>query len=107
MARDLGVADHARAELAADDAEMAKLLAARQLARRVEQREPRRCPASTRRAVDLAVGEHGDVPLDVRAFSLPEDHAVDVAQLRLERMDELVPALELALQLAAARDQPR
>ena len=41
------------------------------------------------------------------ALALPEDDAVDVPQLGLERMDELVLRLELALELAAALDQPR
>ena len=63
-----------------------------ELAARVEQRKPRGRAAAARRAVDLAVGEDGDVALRVRALALPEDHAVDVAQLGLERMDDLVLA---------------
>ena len=84
-------------------------LAAWQPTGAVEQREPRRGAAAARRAVDLAVREDGDVPLGERilALLLPEDHAVDVAKLRLERVDDVVPRLDLALELAAELDQAR
>ena len=82
-----------------------------QLALRVEQRQPRRRRAPARRAVDLAVREDGHVALDepacVAALRLPEHDAVDVAQLRLVRMDDLVLGLERALQLAAQLDERR
>ena len=73
-------------------------LAARQPALCVEQREPRGGARAARRAVDLAVGEHRHVPLRERllALLLPEDHAVDVAELGLERVDDLVRSLERA-----------
>ena len=67
-AADLRLADDAAAELAADDAQVAKLLAAREPAA-VEEREPRRRAAAARRAVDLAVGEDGDIALRVAAPS--------------------------------------
>ena len=41
------------------------------------------------------------------ALLLPEDHAVDVAELRLERMDDVLPRLDLALELAPELDEPR
>ena len=106
-ARDLGVADDAAAELGVDDAAVAKLVAARKPTRAVEEREPRRRSAAARRAVDLAVREHRDVALGQRALALllPEDHAVDVAKLRLERVDDVLPRLELALELAAELDR--
>src|SRR6185312_14862649 len=78
--------------------------------RGVEQCEARRGPAATGRAVDLSVGEDGDVALRLRppvAFVLPEDDAVDVAQFRLERVDDLVRRLKVALDLPAELDQPR
>ena len=73
---------------------MAELLPARELTRRVEQREARRRAAPARRAIDLAVGEHRDVALNVLALALPEDHAVDVSELGLDGVDELVLTLE-------------
>ena len=75
----------------------------------VEQREPRRGAAAARRAVHLAVGEHRDVPLCERplALVLPEDDPVHVAQLGLERMDDVVLGFERALELPAELDQPR
>src|SRR5262249_10607679 len=103
---DLRVADDARAELAADDAQVAQLLAARELAGRVEEREARGRSAAARGAVDLAVRENGHVALDVRALALPEDDAVDVAKIRLAWMHEVVRGLEVGLQFAAALDQP-
>src|SRR3954454_12650242 len=106
-ARDIRRADDARAELCADDAEVSQLRAAWQVTRRVEQREARRRGAAAGRAVDLAVGEDRDVALHVLALALPEDDAVDVAQLRLERMDDLVARFELVLELAAPFDQAR
>ena len=66
-------------------------------------------PGAARRAVDLAVGEDRDVPLRERlvALVLPEDDAVDAAQLRLERMDDVVLGLDRRLDRAAELDQPR
>ena len=95
---DVGVADHPRAELRPDDAAVAELGSAGKAAGAVEEREPRRGSAAARRAVDLAVGEHGDVALreGILSLLLPEDDAVDVAQLGLERVDELVLGLERA-----------
>ena len=58
--------DHAAGELAADDAQVAERLADREPALVVEQRQPRRRAAAARRAVDLAVGEDGDVALRER-----------------------------------------
>ena len=89
---------------------MRQLLAALELPAGIEKREAGRRPASTGRAVDLAVGEDGDVPLTERRAlvdPLEEDDAVDVAELRLERMDELLPGLELTFDLAAELDQTR
>ena len=65
--------------------------------------------APARRAVDLAVREHGHVALGQRtpAFLLPEGDAVHVAELGLERMDDLVLGLERALDLAAELDESR
>src|SRR5215210_1179537 len=73
----------------------------------MEDREPRRRPAAAGRAVDLAVGEHGHVPLHERVAALvgEEDDAVDVAKLRLVRMDDLVPVLHGALDLPTELDQ--
>ena len=84
-----------------------ELLAARQTAGAVEQREPRGRAAAARRAIDLAVREDGDVALGQRvlALLLPEDHAVDVAKLRLERVDDVLPRLDLALQLTPELDR--
>ena len=82
----LGPVDDPRAELRADDAEVAEL-------GHVEQRHPRRRRAAAGRAVDLAVREHRDVALHGRRavlLVLPEDDAVDAAELRLQRMDDLV-----------------
>ena len=88
---------------------MAQLGPARQLPAGVEQGEPGRGARAARRAVDLAVGEHGHVALGQRllALLLPEDDAVHVPQLRLERVHDLVLRLESALDLTAERDQPR
>ena len=89
---------------------MRQLLAALELPARIEKGEACRRPASAGRAVDLAVGEDGDVPLAERRAlvdPLEEDDAVDVAELRLERMDELLPGLELTFDLAAELDQAR
>src|SRR5215471_4325874 len=61
----LVLVDHPAAELAADDADVSELLAARKLAACVEERETRRRAAPAGRAVDLAVGEDGDVALRV------------------------------------------
>ena len=96
-------------ELRVDDAAMTKLLAAGQATRTVEQREPSRRSAAARRAVDLAVREHRDVALSQRALTLllPEDHAVDVPELRLEWVDDVLPGFDLALELAAELDQAR
>ena len=81
----------------------------RQLLRGIEQGKSGRRSRAARRAVDLAVGEDGHVPLGQRvgALVLPEDDAVDIPQLRLDRVHDLVPILEHALQLAAELDQPR
>ena len=87
--RDLRAVHDPRAELGADDAQVPQLRAARELARPIEQREPRGRAAAARRAVDLAVREHGHVALHERravVHVLPEDHAVDVPELRLERV---------------------
>jgi len=43
----------------------------------------------------------------VVAFVLPEDHAVDVAELRLERVNDLLLCLAPALDRAPELDQPR
>ena len=61
------------------------------------------------RAVDLAVGENRDVPLRQGRVGLvlPEDDAVDAAQLGLEWMDDLVLGLDRRLDRAAERDQAR
>ena len=104
---DLRVADDAAGELAADDAEVPQLLPARKLTGRVEQREAGRRAAAARRPVDLPVREDGHVALDVRAFALPEDHAVDVAQLRLDGVDDVVRDFDRGLELAPAGDQAR
>jgi hypothetical protein len=87
--------DDAAAELGADDREVRSGASRRQLARRVEEREPRRRPAPH--------GERSTSPsantVTLRCASgrrprLPEDDAVDVAQLRLARVDDLVARLE-------------
>src|SRR5215208_1449760 len=106
-AGDLGVADDATTELAADAAEVSQLVAARQLSGGVEQRQPCRRAAAARRAVDLPVREDRDVALNIVALALPEDDAVHVAQLGLERVDDLVVRFKLVLELAPALDQPR
>src|SRR5581483_12017190 len=109
-AGDLGLADDACPELAADDAAMDELVAGPEPSLGREQREPCRGAAAARRAVDLAVGEDGHVALHerrARALLLPEDHAVDVAQLGLDRVDDLSLRLELALDPAAELDQAR
>ena len=89
--------------------EVAELGSARQAALRVEQREPGGRPRAARRAVDLAVGEHRHVALRERpvALVLPEDHAVDVPELGLERVDDVVRGLDRGLELAPERDQAR
>ena len=108
-ARDLGVADDARAELGVDDAEV---------------RAPRRAEAARLRSrsasradVPLPHGERSTSPsantVTLRCVNglssscLPEDDAVDVAQLGLERMDDVLPRLELALELPPELDEPR
>ena len=85
-ARDLGVADDPGAELGADDALVEELGPARELARALEEREAGGGSAPARRAVDLAVGEHGHVALAqgrAEVDPLPEDDPVDVPQLVL------------------------
>src|SRR5581483_2705129 len=101
--------DDPAGELAADDAQVAERLAGAEPPLVVEQGEPRRGAAAARRAIDLAVGEDGDVPLGERlvALLLPEDDPVEVAQLGLPRMDDLVVASEVRLDRAAELDQPR
>ena len=108
-ARDVGVADDPARELGADDGEVAELGSARQVALRVEQRESGGRPRAARRAVDLAVGEHRHVPLRERPVSLvlPEDHAVHVPELGLERVDDVVRGLDRGLELAPECDQAR
>ena len=71
--------------------------------------EPRGGAAAARGAVDLAVGKHGDVALRQRIVPLvlPEDHAVHVAQLGLEGVDDVVLRLDVRLELTPQRDQPR
>src|SRR5918996_2950758 len=99
-AGDLGVPDDPGAELRPDHALVDELLAAREFAGALEKREARGGAAPARRAVDLAVGEDGDVPLPHRrpeAHALPEDHAVHVAELGLERVDEGALRLETGL----------
>ena len=98
-AGDLGIPDDAGAELGARDALVDELLAARKLAGALEEREPGGGTASARRAVDLAVGEDGDVPLPqgrAHVDPLPEDDAVHVAELRLDRVDERTARLQPA-----------
>ncbi len=63
----LDLFDDARPELGADDAPVEELAARFELAARVEEGEARRRAAPAGRAVDLAVGEDGDVPLSERA----------------------------------------
>ena len=107
--RDLRLADDATAELGVDDAQVPKLLAAWEPSRAIEDREARRRAAAARRAVDLAVREDRDVALRQRVvtFLLPEDHAVHVAQLGLERVDDVLPLLDRPLELTPELDQPR
>src|SRR5918993_949865 len=64
-------------------------------------------PAAARGAIDLAVGEDGHVALRVPSFVLPEDDAVDVAELGLQRVHELVRVLQVMLDRAAELDQAR
>src|SRR5436190_7554351 len=91
-----GFLDHPAGELAADDAAVEERLVRRDAPFAVQQREPRGSAAPARGAVDLPVGENGDVPLGERilALVLPEDDAVDAAKLRLARVDDLVLLLE-------------
>ena len=79
------------------------------MALRVEQREPGGRPRAARRAVDLAVGEHRHVPLRERPvfLVLPEDHAVHVPKLGLERVDDVVLGLDRGLELPPECDQAR
>src|SRR5215210_3546432 len=106
-AADIDVAEDAASKLIADDAEVPQRVAARQLARGVAKREPRRRSTPARRAVDLAVGEDGHVALHVRLLALEEDDAVEIAQLGFERVNDVVLRLELRLQLATQLDQAR
>ena len=104
-ARHVHLLDHPARELGADDAAVTEDLAGRQLAARVQDRQPCRRPAPARGAVDLAVGEHRDVALGEALWSVEEDHAVDTVQLGLVRMDDLELGLERVLQLSAELDQ--
>ena len=108
-ARHIRVAHHAGAELRVHDAPVSKLRATRQPSRAIEQGQPRRRAAPARGAIHLAVREDRHVALGQRilALLLPEDHAVDVAELGLERVHDVLPRLDLALQLAPELDQPR
>src|SRR5581483_8474521 len=101
--------DDAAGELAAHDAEVAERGSGGEPPLVVEQHEPRRRPAAAGRAVDLPVGEDGDVALRERrsALLLPEDHPVDVPQLGLVRVDDVVRRLEVGLDRPAELDQPR
>ena len=76
---------------------------------RVEQREPCGRSRAAWRAIDLAVREHRHVSLGERLglLGLPEDHAVDVPELRLEWVDDVVGRLELCLDPATELDQAR
>ena len=106
----LGVADHPRRELAADDAAVSQLRAARESPAPVEQGEPCRGAAAARRAVDLAVREDRHVALDERRTGvdvLEEDDTVDVSQLRLDGMHHLAARLDRALELATEPDERR
>jgi SAM-dependent methyltransferase len=106
---DLRAVYDSRAELCVDHAQMAELRAARKLRGPVKQRKACRGAAAARRAVDLAVGEHRHVALhEGRAVGdvLPEDHAVDVAKLRLERVDDVGLGLDRRLDRPAELDQP-
>src|SRR6188768_440833 len=62
-AGDLLLADHATGEDGAEDAQVYEIVATREPTRAVEEGEPGRGPAPARRAVDLAVREHGHVAL--------------------------------------------
>jgi len=106
---DLGLSHDAARELRADDRAVPQRLAPRQPALCIEQREPRGGARAARRAVDLPVGEHRHVPLRQRPFALllPEDDPVHVAELALERVDDVVCSLERGLQLSAECDQAR
>ena len=88
---------------------MAELVASRERSRGVEERQPGRRARAAGRAVDLSVGEDGHVSLGQRLalLLLPEDDPVDVAQLLLDRVNDLVLRLEAALDRPAELDQPR
>jgi hypothetical protein len=96
--------DDAAGELAADDAQVA-------------QRRPGRGRASSCRSASrapLPQGERSTSPSAkkrsrsagqrLRPFLLPEDHAVDVAQLRLVRVDDRLRRLEVGLDRASERE---
>ena len=78
---------------------------------------PERSSSASRADVPLPHGERSTSPsaktVTLRCVSglsrllLPEDHAVDVAELRLERVDDVLPRLDLTLQLTAELDQSR
>ena len=82
-----------------------------------QEREPGGGPAAARRAVDLAVGEDGDVALGERdaggpvglgrRLVLPEDDAVDAAQLGLVGVDDVERRVERRAQLALEGDERR
>ena len=84
-ARDLSVPDDTSVKDRVDNAQVAQLAPSRQTTGAVEERKPRRRPAATGRAVDLAVREDRDVALSQRILTLvlPEDDAVDVPELGL------------------------
>ena len=72
--------------------------------------------SASRAEVPLPHGERSTSPsaktvtlrcVRLTALVLPEDHAVDVPELGLERVDDLVRRLELGLDLAAELDQAR
>ena len=82
------------------------------------QGDPHGSSSASRADVPLPHGERSTSPsantVTLRWVSglftlvLPEDHAVDVAKLRLERVDDdVLPVFDLALELAAELDQAR
>ena len=79
-----------------DDRSMAERLADADLAAVVEDRQPGRRARAARRAIDLAVGEDRDVALGQRLVVgwLPEDDAVDAAQVRLRGVDDVDRAFQ-------------
>ena len=87
----------------------------RELATGVQDRQPGARPGAARRAIDFAVGEDRDVALGPAGrvglgrfwpgHGLPEDHAVDAAQRRLQGVHDLDGRLQGRAQLALQGDE--